>query len=208
MMIKKLVSILDWAKTMSINLLGFVTAPIIYPILYPLRNDKDIRGRKPFWYYFDDEDGDYGTDWFRESLKYGSKTDWWSLFRIAYKWSALRNPAWNLQASLTPNNGEKKLIETFGKATKNGVEVDPFAFAGFKYVDKDGVYKNNIGDYLSLQHSTIGKMFTWYEADDKLYWRLSYANNVVSKLWIELHLGTNNYRYTFRLKFKWNLQVK
>jgi len=208
MMIKKLVSTLDWVKTMSINLLGFLSAPIIYPILYPLREDPDIRPKKPFWYYFDDEDGDYGTDWFRESLSYGDKTDRWSRFRIAYKWSALRNPAWNLQASLTPIDGEKELVSTKGYVERNGVALDPYVFANFKYVNKDGVFKNNIGDFLSTKYSALGKRFTWYKVGDKLYWRLSYANNLVSKLWIEFHIGVSNHRYTFRLKFKWNLQLK
>ena len=207
MIIKKLVSILDWAKTMSINLLGFLSAPIIYPILYPLRENPNIRTKKPFWYYFDDEDGDYGTDWFRESLKYGNKTDRWSLFRIAYKWLALRNPAWNLQTTLKPIEGEKILHETWGHVQRGDLELDPYVFANFKYVNKEGVFKNNIGDFLSIRHSAFGKRFTWYYVDDKLYWRLSYADNLVSKLWIEFHLGVSNDRYTFRLKFKWNLKL-
>lgn len=206
MIFKKIASIFDWIATMSKNLLGFITAPIIYPILYPFRNDPDIRGKKPFWYYFDDEDGDYGTDWFRESLPYGNKTDKWSLFKTAYKWSALRNPAWNLQASLVPNNkGEQTIISSKGKLIKNGEEQSPLVFAGFKYINLNGDYKDNRGDFLSIKHSTFGKMFTWYESGGRLFWRLSYANNIFSKLWIEFHIGTNNYRYTFRLKFKWNL---
>lgn len=207
-MIKKTLSLLDWAKMMSINFLGFLSAPIIYPILYPLREDPDIRPKKPFWYYFDDEDGSYGTDWFKESLLYGDKTDKWSRFRIAYKWSALRNPAWNLQASLKPIDGEKELVSTKGYVERNGVELDQYVFANFKYVNKDGAFKNNIGDFLSIKYSALGKRLTWYKVDDKLYWRVSYANNLVSKLWIELHLGVSNYRYTFRLKVKWNLKVK
>lgn len=207
-MIKKALSILDWVKTMSINLFGYLTAKIVYPILYPLRYDGDIRPNKPFWYYFDDEDGNYGTDWFRESLSYGDMSTKWRKFRVAYKWSALRNPAWNLQASLKPIDGGKKLVSTRGYVERSGVELSPYVFANFKYVNKDGVFKNNIGDYLSVKHSAFGKRLTWYKVDDKLYWRLSYANNVVSKLWIELHLGVSNDRYTFRLKAKWNLKLQ
>ena len=205
---KKTLSILDWIKTMSINLFGYLTAKIVYPILYPLREDDDIRRKKPFWYYFDDEDGDYGTDWFRESLSYGDMSTRWRKFRVAYKWSALRNPAWNLQASLKPIEGEKELVSTRGYVQRSGVELSPYVFANFKYVNKDGVFKNNIGDYLSVKHSAFGKSLTWYKVGNKLYWRLSYANNLVSKLWIELHLGVSNDRYTFRFKVKWNLKLQ
>ena len=83
-----------------------------------------------------------------------------------------------------------------------------FSIAGFKYVDKDGVYKDNIGDFLSKKHSTLGKMFIWYKIENKLYWRFSYANNLFSKLWVEFQVGTNNSRYTFRLKFKWDLKTQ
>jgi hypothetical protein len=159
---KKTLSILDWVKTMSINLFGYLTAKVVYPILYPLRYDREIRPNKPFWYYFDDEDGNYGTDWFRESLSYGDMSTRWRKFRVAYKWSALRNPAWNLQASLKPIDGEKKLVSTRGYVQRSGVELSPYVFANFKYVNKEGVFKNNIGDYLSVKHSAFGKRLTWY----------------------------------------------
>ena len=205
---KKALSILDWIRTMSINLFGYLTAKIVYPILYPLRYDDDIRYKKPFWYYFDDEDGNYGTDWFRESLSYGDMSTKWRKFRVAYKWSALRNPAWNLQASLKPIDGEKELVSTSGYVQRSGVELSPYVFANFKYVNKDGIFKNNIGDYLSVKHSAFGKSLTWYKVGKKLYWRLSYADNLVSKLWVELHLGVSNDRYTFRFKVKWNLKLQ
>lgn len=207
-MIKKTLSVLDWAKTMSVNLLGFLTAPIVYPILYTLREDPDIRDKKPFWYYFDDGDGDYGTDWFRESLPYGDKTDKWSRFKIAYAWSAIRNPAWNLQASLRPIEGEKVLVSTKGYIEQDGVALDPYAIANFKYINAEGVYKDNIGDFLSIKHSFIGKRFTWYKIGNKLYWRYSYANRLISKMWVELQIGVSNHRYTFRLKLKWDLKPR
>jgi hypothetical protein len=206
-MIKKAISIADWAGTMSANLFGWLTAKVVYPIVYTIR-DKEFIQRKPFWFYLDDEDGHYGTDWFREALRYGHKTDWWSRFKIAYEWLAIRNPAWNLQASLVPKDGEKVLVETWGKAIKDGNEVDPYLFANFKYENVDGIFKNNKGDFLSLKHSAIGKRFTWYKVGDRLYWRLSYANKAISKMWIEFHLGISNDRYTFRLKFKWSPKIK
>jgi len=205
---RKFISILDWVGVMLVNLAFFLLAKVIYPLLYPFRNTK-LAKIKPFWWFFDDEDGNYGTQWFRDSLSYGHKTDWFSRFRIAYKWSALRNAAWNLQASLAPKDGTKVLISSGGSAVKGGVEVtNPLLFANFKYVNENGQYTNNIGDYLSLNHSVIGKLWAWYEVDGKLYWRWSYANEVFKGFWVEWHMGINNYRYTFRHKWKFNLKIK
>ena len=161
----------------------------------------------PFWWFFDDEDGNYGTDWFRDSLSYGHKTDWVGRFRIAYKWSALRNPAWNLQASLQPKDGVKVLVSSGGSAVKGGIKVlDPYALCGFKYENENGQYTNNIGDYLSLKYSLIGKKWSWYKVEGRLYWRFSYANELFKNVWVEWQVGTNNYRYTWRLKLKYKLK--
>lgn len=163
---------------------------------------------KPFWWFFDDEDGNFGTQWFRDSLKYGNKLDWLSLFRIAYKWAAVRNAAWNLQASLQPLDGEQIIISSGGSATKDGkVVTNLMAFCSFKYVDINGIYKNNIGDFLSLKHSTLGTLWAWYSVEGRLYWRWSYAGEVFKGFWIETHLGINNYRYTIRHKWKFNLKI-
>lgn len=203
---KKTISILRWIGVMLVNAVGFITAPLIYPLLYPFRNK--INKVKPFWYYFDDEDGDYGTDWFRESLSYGENKDWWSKFRVAYKWSALRNPAWNLQANLVPKKGTIKVEEIvkLNLTRNNKIIVDINEFATLKFVDVLGNFKDNIGSYLSLKYSILGKAFIWYKIDNTLYWRYSFANKVSKKFWIEIHLGTGR-RYVFRLKIKKNLNV-
>lgn len=74
---KKVISIVRWGMYMCINLIGFISAPVIFPILNPFRNY--ISNLKPFWFYFDDEDGIYGTPWFRESRKSSMDTAWGSL---------------------------------------------------------------------------------------------------------------------------------
>jgi len=206
-MVKKIISIVKWAGVMLVNLLFVLLAKVIYPLLYPMRDWK-LMDYKPFWWFFDDEDGDYGSDWFRETLSYGHKTDWFSLFRIAYKWSADRNAAWNLQASLQPKDGEKVLISSGGSAVKDGKEVtNPMLFCGFKYVDINGLYKNNAGDFLSLKHSVIGTLWAWYTVEGTLYWRYSYANELFKGFWVETHLGINNHRFTIRHKWKFKLKI-
>lgn len=203
----KIFSIVRWAIVMLVNLLFFLLAHIVYPILYPFRNLK-LMNYIPFWWFFDDEDGNYGTDWFRDSLEYGNKTDWFSLFRIAYKWSAMRNPSWNLQASLLPKEGYKVLLSSSGSAVRGGIVVSPFLMCGFKYENENGKYTNNIGDYLSLTHSILGRQFAWYKVEGVTYWRFSYANELFKNVWVEFQIGTNNQRYTWRLKIKRNLKVR
>ncbi len=75
---------------MVINLLGFLTAPIIFPIAYLLKDIRIVR-KKLLWIYYDDEDN-FGWDvhWWSQSNNY--KRNFWT----AYKWCAIRNPAWNL----------------------------------------------------------------------------------------------------------------
>ena len=194
--INKIWPFIHWALVMLINLLGFLTAPIIYPLLYPFRNTL-IRNIKPFWYYFDDEDGDYGTEWFRKAkgLKTGS-------FWTAYLWSAIRNPAWNLQASLKRKRGNSRLIRAVGRLVRDGELVSLRNMAVLKYVDKEGKYMDNKGSYISLKHSILGRSYYVWEVEGTTYWRYSYAGNVFGKIWIELHMGIKDVRYTFRCKIK------
>lgn len=84
--------LIKWGVIMLINLLGFLTAPIIFPIAYLLRDIKLFRNYI-LWIYYDDED-DFGFNvswWMRDK-----KPSFW----MAYKWCAIRNPAWNLHTLL------------------------------------------------------------------------------------------------------------
>jgi len=191
---------LKWALVMLVNLLGFITAPIIYPLLYPLRNTF-LRRLKPFWFYFDDEDGDLGTDWFIEAKGYHLKTAW-NRFRCAYHWSAIRNPAWNLQASLKPRKGMMYIIKSKGRLIKDYKPVALTEMAVLKYVDAEGNYKDNVGEFLSYKYSILGKAFLIFAIGESKYFRYSYANKWLFGLWYELQIGVTDKRYTFRLKIK------
>lgn len=195
---RKLLSIIRWVLVMLVNLLGFITAPFIFPIAYVFRNTKL---KKIFWIYYDDEDGFNGTQWFLEAKDLEPNT-----FKTAYLWCAIRNPAWNLQASLKPKEGEIKIIKSKGELTQDGSLISILNFAVLKYVDITGDYKDNKGDYLSLKHSRLGNSFVWYEIDGTLYWRKSIAKKV-GPLWFELQLGTNDDRYTYRAKLKAKIEI-
>ena len=104
----KVWSFIRWFLFMMVSLLGFLTAPVIFPIAYLLRKIKVFRNNI-LWIYYDDEDEfGFDVDWWMQ----GRKKNFWT----AYKWAALRNPAWNLQASLRPRkNGRDSYISHKGE---------------------------------------------------------------------------------------------
>lgn len=170
-----------------------VTSWVGFPILYLFRNTC-IRRIKPFWYYFDDEDEfGYNVNWF-----YPNKSD---TFVKAYLWAAVRNPMWNLQASLKPKEGEKELVEIkVLNLKRNGVLLgDAFQEASLKYIDDNGIVGNK-GPYLSKKHAIIGEVEVWYRIRSTLYFRKSkvYYKN---RRWREFQIGISDTRYKFRRKY-------
>ena len=192
---KKVLSILKWFLVMLIALLAFLTAPITYPLVYPYHRFKWSKN-KPWWYWFDDEDGLYGSLYWR-TAKGITKNNFW----VSYRWCALRNPMWNLHASLVPLKGKEKVVNQKGILTKNGKRVALYRVAVIQYEDADGNWQHNSGDIISLKHSIIGSVFRWFTIQNKLYWRYSFVKNVFWRLWIEIQLGVGK-RYTFRFKVK------
>lgn len=190
---KKIISIIDYLLVMLISLFGFITAPFVFPLVYIFRNTK-IRHIKPFWYYFDDEDSIYGSEYWRKAK--GLKEN----FITAYRWNAIRNPAWNLHTSLKPIQGKEVLVSSKGRLTKNNKETSMFDVAVLMYEDANSNWMHNTGDKISVKYSILGSVFIWFKINGKLYWRCSYAGNIYKNLWGELQLGIGN-RYTFRLKF-------
>ena len=188
---------LKWLLQMMLNLFGFLTAPIMFPIAYVYAFIPFVRN-KLLWIYFDDEDG------------YGYDVAWWMgdkkrNFWTAYKWCALRNPAWNLHTVFLFKKSDMFLpIKIKGGLIKNGniLKWDRWSIATLKYVDAQGNYMDNKGDYLSLKYSTLGKQFVIFKnLDEELYWRFSYAGNVYKSFWVEFQIGYSS-RPTFRLKIK------
>jgi len=191
-------SVLRWFLVMLVNLLGWVTAKFMFPIAY-LTRDIPVFRDKILWLYHDDEDGLYGVDWWLGD----KKRNFWT----SYKWCALRNPAWNLQASLKPKIGLRERRTSKGYLSKNGVEQDIYQMAVLKYVNLFGEYKDNKGAYLSKKYSIFGKMWVTYYTDNTLYWRYSYAKRFFWRFFVELHIGTTNERYTFRFKIKYITKI-
>ncbi len=192
-MIKKTLSILEYLLVMIISLLGFLTAPLIFPLAYVLRNTKLAKSGF-IWLYLDDEDGVYGAKYWKKAKGITKDT-----FFTAYRWSALRNPAWNLQVSLKPKNGVEWIKSFKGQLTKNGKNIKPTEVAVIMYEDKNGKWLHNSGEIVSTKYSKLGSIFLWFEKGNKLYWRCSYAGNVFGRVWVEIQLGAGK-RYTFRFK--------
>ena len=194
-----IVSVIKWLLVMIINLIGFLTAPIVFPIAYLFRNVDLIRN-KILWIYYDDED-EYASDvyWFKPNMRNG--------FFKAYLWCAIRNPAWNLQAMslLKGSYTDYLFLKPKGTLQKNGdiLKPDLYTTAVLKYEDENGTYLDNQGPILSFRYSIIGSQFVRFYniKTNQKYWRYSFANNVVNNIWIELQIGYTT-RPSFRLKFK------
>ena len=177
-----------WILVMVMNLFGFITAPLMFPIAYALRDVKIVR-RKLLWIYYDDED------------EFGFDVDWWMVdreenFWTAYKWGAIRNPAWNLQALSIINPRWIKHLEH----TKV-----------LKFEDTYGGYRDNKGPVLSLTHSQLGSSFVSYILPGRFLglqelWKYSFAGKIIGKLWMEIQIGFHS-RATFRVKFKWITKI-
>jgi len=185
--------------TMLMNLFGFLTAPILFPIAYLLRSVSVFRNHI-LWVYYDDED-EFGYDvyWFKPHLRNG--------FKKAYLWCAIRNPAWNLH-TLSMLKGpavDYVFLKPKGILQKNSEILKPnlYSIAGLKYEDDYGSYLDNKGPILSLKYSIIGSQFVRFYniKTGKKYWRYSYANRLIDNIWIEFQIGYST-RATFRLKIK------
>jgi hypothetical protein len=173
---------LKWLLIMLANLFGFVTAPIVFPIAYLFKGVSFVRNYL-LWLYYDDEDEfGYNVGWWMKGRERG--------FFTAYRWSALRNPAWNLQALWMLDYND-----TFNIIRGND------RTCVLKYVDEDGNYMDNQGEYLSLKHSIIGSEFLLFNLNGKKYWRYSYAESPFGNIWFELQIGFTT-RATFRFKIK------
>ena len=171
---------------------GFLTAPVVYPFAYLIQK---ITKKKVLWIYHDDEDNDgchEKVSWFNKG-----KCNFW----VKYKWSALRNPAWNLHALLVPKSGTKTRINSKGWLERDGSEVHIWHMAGLKYVDEEGNYQDNKGKYISLKHSIFGKMNVWYKVENRKYFRFSRVGKFLG-FWYEFQMGTNDNRYLLKFKLK------
>jgi hypothetical protein len=182
-----------WGYTINLTSLVF-TSWIAFTLLWPFRNTS-LRKTRPFWFYFDDED-EFGYDlpWFLPEMKNG--------FKKAWLWAAVRNPMWNLQASLTPKQGSKTLFEIKElTTTRNGVLVGyAYPMANAKFVDENEKNLGNKGKYLSLKYSVIGEQKIWYEVDGTLYFRFSKVYKTKNGAWKERQYGTSDERHLFRRK--------
>lgn len=213
---KKTIAFLRWftiAVLLQVILipLSYILFPISYIFRSKLRhyvyNKKGIIKYLSIilWIFLDDEEfhrqgHDYGEPWWRRAKNLEIDTTW-KRFKVAYMWNVLRNPAWNQYTLIKPKQGTKVEVSHKGKLFQKNKKVSIFELAILKWVDKDGNYSDNKGDFISKEHSIFGELFLWYKVDKRLYWRYSFVKKMFGR-WIELQVGTNDIRYTIRFKIK------
>lgn len=144
-------------------------------------------------YYYLDDETDYGEKWYlkQNNLKLlkgiiyrkTSKGDWkvagcFRRFLYAYRWSVLRNPAWNMYQITKPEQGIKVVINYAGYLSQNGIPVALSKFGVLKWIDKEGNYTDNQGSYISYRFSIFGTSYLLYDINGKRYWRYSYCKKV------------------------------
>jgi len=209
-------AVLRWLAFMIVLAIGALTAPIVYPLAYVLRTPLRVFNYIPYlryltillYIYLDDEDYETPPVWWLRDK--GLKMDtalnrFWS----AYRWNAFRNTIWNFHLLTAHDHSRPEKIYSKGLLWKNfrPLNSDVFSFAVLKYVDSSGNYSDNSGEYLSVRFSYIGSMFCIYEVNGDVFFRFSLAKNIPLLGWTEIQIGTNEKRYTFRLKIKGKQKV-
>lgn len=199
-----------------ISILGILLLSWIFLLLIPILFQMS-------YYYLDDEvfeltGGEYGEKWYLKQnnlkllkgiLYLKHKDGSWKQvstigrFLYAYRWSVIRNPAWNMYQILKPEKGIKVIRKYGGYLSQNGIPVALSKFGVLKWIDTEGNYTDNQGAYISYRFSIFGTSYLLYDINGKRYWRYSYCKkNKTFNRFIELHLGYNDRRPTFRFKIK------
>lgn len=205
----------EWKTILySLSITSYVGYIFVYPLRKPIRwvwyETKAKWLVVLLWVYLDDtEEHDYGTKTFLKDKKLKIDT-WLQRYWASWRWSADRNPWWNHHSLLKPKQEADYIMDILsskGRLVKNGTIVGIERFAGFKYVDKNGKFMDNTGEFLSIKYSILGWSWVWYYLGGTLYWRFSTAKISEGKHWWEIHLGTNEVRFTWRLKHYTDLIV-
>jgi hypothetical protein len=210
MVLEKIWAYIRFSLNMLVSGFFAITAYIVYPISYLLKdkireykNNGNKFGRVvsfPLWLYLNDgNSNDIGYEWYHEAVGL-YPTNAWNKFRLAYMWSVIRNPAWNHYEVFKPNSGDVEKVSLKG-SIESGVPHNWETLASLRYVNKDGEFRDNKGDFLSLKFSRIGKKMVWYRIGNTLHFIYSFANKV-GKYWIELQYGSITRRYKIRFKIK------
>lgn len=186
---------------MLILLLGVITSYFMFPLYYILKDSKSAL-KRILWLYGDDEDGVYGAEYWKKAK--GIKKD---NFITAYRWSVLRNPAWNLHTLIAPEGEQEREIKSFGKLYKNLERISLDNMAVIHHVDHNGNWNNNSGQYISMKYSILGYSFYFFEKGFKKYFRFSTAFrlfNIKDKsIFIEIQIGTSKKRHLAKFKIKY-----
>lgn len=199
-MINKIISIFNFLGALILLLLCYLGGVLLYPIIYWFK-DSTLSRDYPLWWWFDDEDGLYGAEYWRKA-KNITKKNWW----ISYRWCGLRNPMWNAHTKIIPKSGLQVPLKAYGNLIHDGQQTNLMNSAVFHYVNDDGTWNGNVGDWMSERYSYLGWTFVWFEVKESLYLRFSFAKQLIGPLGLEIQIGTFH-RHMFKIKLKWNKKI-
>jgi len=205
---------------------GYLTAWFMYPFAYVFRKclrkwNKGSWLQKltsfPLWMYLNDGvSNDVGYPWFWKKIGRQPNGKFWNDFVISYKWSALRNPVWNLYIPLQLQHIPKTDIVVkksicFNEALLNR-EVDHIEERHLKFKYADDSYADNEGPYLDYSKAVLGVLFTTYTQGNRKCFRWAKVNITLKSGYLlatELRLGyTDNHSDFFRKRKKLVLDEK
>ena len=154
---------------------------------------------------------DYGREDWGRSIGFEKPLDqynWLQKWWISYRWSGLRNQAWNAHRFFKPKHNDHSkytdldTIERFGFGTQASRMPQEMDFCVLKYKFSDGSSADNFGDVIDYEKSILGKNFVYYRVNGVLYFRYSRAFKNDMGLWREIQFGTNGRRFKIRVKWK------
>jgi hypothetical protein len=126
-------------------------------------------------YLNDGVSNDVGYPWFWKKIGREPNGKSWNDFIISWKWSALRNPVWNLYTPLQLQHVPKtdiviKKSTCFNEALLER-EVDPIEERHLKFKYADNSYADNEGPYLNYGKAVLGVLFTTYTQGNRKCFR-------------------------------------
>jgi hypothetical protein len=149
--------------------IGHLLALIIYPISYILRDSirKDKEKYLFLWYFLNDGN-DYGDQYFQEVNKRGD--DSFSLFKLSYKWSAIRNPLHNY-GDCHKYYGNK--IKVYSKTTCHREGISEELWRTIKTKNINDIFKDKHGEYIDYSTSILGSQWYVFTINGIKYFRKS-----------------------------------
>lgn len=177
-----------WEWWLNIFPIGF--AALITPwVMYPLAEliELVLPKNNPLWWWLDDEieNEETNADW----REYKTHLPYW--LRL-YRWHCERNSMWNWKASRKPESASKHgeynyevvLQIIWDDMVRNGEKLIIgsvwIEMPVVRWIDENGnaTWQTLSGIEVNIEKSVFGKLYIWYMAHGKLYFRKGYVKEV------------------------------